>query len=70
MDAHCCRSHVAVVQGLDKERADVERRINDQQEVQRQSNDCLAYKLGKQSEDQLAQRIDQVNTRIGEVRLA
>ena len=50
-----------------RQRAEVERQINDQQEVQRQSNDCLAYKVGKQSEDQLAKRIDEVNTNVGEV---
>ena len=55
------------MQTLERERAEVERQINDQQEVQRQSNDCLAYKVGKQSEDQLAKRIDEVNTNVGEV---
>ena len=55
------------MQTLERERAEVERQINDQQEVQRQSNDCLAYKVGKQSEDQLAERIDEVNTNVGEV---
>ena len=45
----------------------MERKITDQQEVQRQANDCMAYKTGKQSEEQLANHIDQVDTQIGEV---
>ena len=58
-----------IVQALEKERNAVERKITDQQEVQRQANDCMAYKTGKQSEEQLANRIDQVDTQIGEVGL-
>lgn len=55
------------MQALEKERNAVERKITDQQEVQRQANDCMAYKTGKHSEEQLASRIDQVDTQIGEV---
>ena len=55
------------MQVLEKERAEVERNIHDQQEMQRQANDCLAYKTGRQAEQQLALRIDQLEAQKGEV---
>ena len=56
-------------QVLEQERAEVERSIHDQQELQRQANDCLTYKTGRQAEQQLAQRIDQLEAQKGEVGL-
>ena len=54
-------------QGLEGERADQDQKLKSQDETQRQLNDCLAFKLSKQTEEELGQSIDQVTAQIGDV---
>ncbi|DBB04466.1 hypothetical protein WJX77_008210 [Trebouxia sp. C0004] len=57
----------AEVQALEAERADQDVNIKTHDETQRQLNDCLSYKLGKQTEEELGRSIDQVTAQIGDV---
>lgn len=60
-------SSVVLAQGLEVERADQDQKLKSQDETQRQLNDCLAFKLSKQTEEELGQSIDQVTAQIGDV---
>ena len=49
------------------QRAEHDQEIKTQDETQRQLNDCLAFKLSKQTEHELGQRIDEINAQITDV---
>ena len=55
------------MQALDAERADQDVNIKTHDETQRQLNDCLSYKLSKQTEEELGRGIDQATAQIGDV---
>lgn len=55
------------MQALDAERADQDVNIKTHDETQRQLNDCLSYKLSKQTEEELGHSIDRVTAQIGDV---
>ena len=55
------------MQALEEERASHDEELRTQDETQRQINDCLAFKLSKQAEEELGKSIDEVNAQIGNV---
>ena len=57
------------MQALEAERAKYDEELRTQDETQRQINECLAFKLSKQSEEELGRQIDQVTAQIGDVRM-
>ena len=56
------------MQALEGERAKYDEDLRTQDETQRQINECLAFKLSKQSEEELGRQIDQVTAQISDVR--
>ena len=55
------------LQTLEEERASHDEELRTQDETQRQIDECLAFKLSKQSEEELGRSIDAVNAQIGDV---
>ena len=55
------------MQALEEERASHDGELRTQDETQRQINECLAFKLSKQTETELGRSIDEVNAEIGDV---
>lgn len=52
---------------MEAKRAEKDEYLKGQNEVQRQLNDCMAYKRNKQAEDDLGRRIDQLDAQMRDV---